>query len=670
MPQLLFPNIAGATLQGFQQGQQMRANRLVGAAMQNPGDAQGYLAQAGAINPQLALGAQSAMQQQQAQQQAAQQSQQTTTLKQVGGAARYYKAALQSGNPASVQAAKSQIAPLIMRLTGKQLPDADTPETLAALDNVIAQTAYLFPEDLKQQAPIPVQPNTTLLDPRTHQVIYQGQGDAGTEVQGMTYNGMPVFRDKLGNLKDVRGNPIPQGSQGAPAGTGGLPAGLPGETQAYVPRVMAALGGAQAFDAFGQPTPQLLDAVERVESNGNPNAVSPAGAQGAYQFMPATAASVGVQNPFDPVQARAGAAKYLAQLYQQFGGNIQQAIAAYNAGPGNVSKAVAAQGAQAGGLQFNAGGNKAPAGYRFTANGDLEAIPGGPADKTQAIAALGDPTLHGEDYLTSIQDQGMRNLIQAIADGREQVPRIYRSGKAGEIGPTQIAAAVSQYDPTFNAQDYNSRNRTRISFTSGPDSKNMMNLNQAAAHAAQLAEQIPQLSGHFLPFGLSDPLNSAINNATQGGTAALKQWNTTADALAHEVRAVFAGSSGGTLEELNRNLQTLNGNDPVTSKQAALQSIARLLQSRIGLLQDKYQQGMGKAGDPFATTYPDAARVLNSLANSDPSKIGFGALQGIGTPGVGAQAASQGAPAVGTVMQGYRFKGGDPSNQANWEPAQ
>src|SRR5574337_267096 len=155
MAQLLFPNIAGATLQGFQQGQQMRANRLVGAAMQNPDDAQGYLAQAGAIDPRLALGAQGAMQQQQAQQQAAQQSQQTTTLKQIGGAARYYKAALQSGNPVSVQAAKAQIAPLIMRLTGKQLPNTDTPETQAALDNVIAQTAYLFPDDNRLQTVTP-----------------------------------------------------------------------------------------------------------------------------------------------------------------------------------------------------------------------------------------------------------------------------------------------------------------------------------------------------------------------------------------------------------------------------------------------------------------------------------------------------------------------------------
>lgn len=636
MAQLMFPNIVDAMNAGVDRGNQMTFNRLAGQYIGDPSNNAPLLAQAAQLNPGAALGIQGAVQQQQATQQATQQQQQQQQLQKIGAAARYYKNALASGDPSTIMAAKQAIYPFLSQMAtaqGKPAPsmqDMDSPQAMAGLDNVIAQTAFLYQDELKPQKPMAVGPDQTLIDPRTHQVIYQGAGDAGSMVQGMTYHGMPVFRDKQGNLKDVRGNPIPQGASGAPTGAQGLPA----ETQAYVPKVMAALGGQSPFDASGQPTPQLLDAVMRVESGGNPNAVSPAGAQGPYQFMPATAASVGVQNPFDPIQARAGAAKYLAQLYQQFGGNAQQAIAAYNAGPGRVAQA------QDAGLQYSAGGNKAPTGYRFNPDGSLSAIPGGPADKTQATEGLGDPTLTGNAYLQSIPDAGMRNLVQAIADGREQVPRIYRSGKGGEIGPTQIAEAVSQYDPTFNAQDFNSRNRTRISFTSGPDAKNMMNLNQAAAHASQLASQIPGLAGHFLPFGLSDPLNSAINNATSGGAAALKNWNTTADALAHEVRSVFAGSSGGTLEELNRNLQTLNGNDPVTSKQAALQTIGRLLQSRISLLQDKYQQGMGKAGNPFATTYPDAARVLNALADSDPSRIGYGALQ---EPGAAAQAGAQGA---------------------------
>lgn len=78
-----------------------------------------------------------------------------------------------------------------------------------------------------------------------------------------------------------------------------------------------------------------LDAVRRVESGGNPNAVSPAGAVGAYQFMPKTAAQFGI-DPRDERQSRIAAGKYLSQLQDQFGGDRNLALLAYNWGPGNV----------------------------------------------------------------------------------------------------------------------------------------------------------------------------------------------------------------------------------------------------------------------------------------------------------------------------------------------
>ncbi len=75
------------------------------------------------------------------------------------------------------------------------------------------------------------------------------------------------------------------------------------------------------------------------ESSFNPNAVSPAGAVGIAQFLPSTAAGLGI-NPYDPVSALNGAAKYMAGLSSQFGGNYAMALAAYNAGSGAVHDAV------------------------------------------------------------------------------------------------------------------------------------------------------------------------------------------------------------------------------------------------------------------------------------------------------------------------------------------
>jgi hypothetical protein len=85
-------------------------------------------------------------------------------------------------------------------------------------------------------------------------------------------------------------------------------------------------------------TPQLLDAVKHVESRGNPAAVSPAGARGAYQFMPATAAQYGLRDPHDEPSAREAASRYLTDLTNRFGGDIDKALLAYNWGPGNVER--------------------------------------------------------------------------------------------------------------------------------------------------------------------------------------------------------------------------------------------------------------------------------------------------------------------------------------------
>jgi soluble lytic murein transglycosylase-like protein len=84
--------------------------------------------------------------------------------------------------------------------------------------------------------------------------------------------------------------------------------------------------------------PALLTGLIRAESNFDPNATSPAGAQGLAQLMPATAAGLGVTNPLDPAQAIEGGAKYLRQQLDHFGGDASKALAAYNAGPGAVER--------------------------------------------------------------------------------------------------------------------------------------------------------------------------------------------------------------------------------------------------------------------------------------------------------------------------------------------
>jgi soluble lytic murein transglycosylase-like protein len=84
--------------------------------------------------------------------------------------------------------------------------------------------------------------------------------------------------------------------------------------------------------------PDLVRAVVQVESAFNPNALSPKGAIGLMQLMPATIQQFGVRNAFNPNEnVRAGVA-YLRQLLDRYDNNEQLALAAYNAGPGAVDK--------------------------------------------------------------------------------------------------------------------------------------------------------------------------------------------------------------------------------------------------------------------------------------------------------------------------------------------
>jgi hypothetical protein len=81
--------------------------------------------------------------------------------------------------------------------------------------------------------------------------------------------------------------------------------------------------------------PDLARAVMRMESGGNPNAVSRAGAIGLMQLMPGTAKGLGV-DPMDPERNLEGGIKYLSQLTDKYNGDNVKTLAAYNAGPSRV----------------------------------------------------------------------------------------------------------------------------------------------------------------------------------------------------------------------------------------------------------------------------------------------------------------------------------------------
>jgi soluble lytic murein transglycosylase-like protein len=137
---------------------------------------------------------------------------------------------------------------------------------------------------------------------------------------------------------------LPSGPSGVappPASLGPLPVS-PGAAN-VVPLSAASEPGdyetlIQKYAAQNNLEPSLVKAVIQTESGGNPRSVSGAGAMGLMQLMPANVKEAGISDPFDPEQNIAAGTKQLAGLLSQYHGDLDLALAGYNAGPGNVRK--------------------------------------------------------------------------------------------------------------------------------------------------------------------------------------------------------------------------------------------------------------------------------------------------------------------------------------------
>lgn len=101
--------------------------------------------------------------------------------------------------------------------------------------------------------------------------------------------------------------------------------------EAYEPIIQEA---AAAYDV----DPALIRAVMQAESAFHPFAVSGAGAEGLMQLMPSLASEMGVSDSFDPRENIMGGVRYLKRLLDYHDGNLDLALASYNAGPGNVDR--------------------------------------------------------------------------------------------------------------------------------------------------------------------------------------------------------------------------------------------------------------------------------------------------------------------------------------------
>ncbi len=150
------------------------------------------------------------------------------------------------------------------------------------------------------------------LDPETEEVSWEKSAASA----GMAYNGAPP----LSGAWDPAGMEAPLTER---------------ERGSLRERIEASIDDASA--RYDLPR-ELIASVIRAESNFDISAVSRAGAQGLMQLMPATARELGVQNPFDISENIDAGSRYLKKMIDLFGGSLEKALAAYNAGPGAVRR--------------------------------------------------------------------------------------------------------------------------------------------------------------------------------------------------------------------------------------------------------------------------------------------------------------------------------------------
>jgi soluble lytic murein transglycosylase-like protein len=136
----------------------------------------------------------------------------------------------------------------------------------------------------------------------------------------------------------IAGGPVAAGSAAGAAGSAMVTAAVALTEAAAAAGPAAWRGEVARLAAKYDLSPALLEAVVWQESRWRAGAVSPAGARGLAQLMPGTARALGV-DAHDPAANLEGGARYLRMQLDAFGGDVEKALAAYNAGPGRVRRA-------------------------------------------------------------------------------------------------------------------------------------------------------------------------------------------------------------------------------------------------------------------------------------------------------------------------------------------
>jgi hypothetical protein len=224
-----------------------------------------------------------------------------------------------------------------------------------------------------------------------------------------------------------------------------------------------------------------------------------------------------------------------------------------------------------------------------------------------------DPNAPNGDAFLSKLPPAQGQIVKALADGRMAFPSGFALKSPYWQGMLQ---AVAQYDPSFDAINYNARAKTRNDFTSGPSAKNITSLNTVIGHLGQLNDDVDKLGNGDFPL-----VNAGVNLfQTQTGNtkkqAEIADFESAKTATVDELTKALKGS-GGTVHDIKTWESQLNAANSPAALHAVVARMTGLLSSRINSVGEQYSKGMGKTSDPTELLSPEAKAVWQRLNSAE-----------------------------------------------------
>lgn len=223
--------------------------------------------------------------------------------------------------------------------------------------------------------------------------------------------------------------------------------------------------------------------------------------------------------------------------------------------------------------------------------------------------------LQGQKFLESL-DKPTADQVKALAEGRLAFP----VGKALQSPYWQkMITSVAQYDPSFDAVNYNARAKTRNDMVAGKGAENIKAINTAIAHMGQLNDQLSGLHNTASP-----SYNTVANwlGTHLGDTklqTKLAAADATAEGVAGEMAKVFR-STGMSEHEIDAWRKKFGNSTTPGQQKGTMESAMHMLQGRMEAIQEQYKVGMGTTAQPLQILTPEAQVIFDKLIGDKPKK--------------------------------------------------